>query len=440
MAKVINPKAAGIDIAAKEHFVCVPNSESNNKGKVKSFGSYTKDLYAISAWLKENEITTVAMESTGIYWMELFFVLKEAGFEVLLVDARHIKNVPGRKTDVLDAQWIQKLHSYGFLRGCYQPENLMRTLRTLVRRRSQLIKDMTTSTNRLVKALEQMNLKTKQVISDIHGKTGRAIIQAIIGGERKAKNFLKYKDRRIKASDNEFQLALEGNWKEEQLYLLELENNSYKFLKNELSKLDAKIEVVLKQLTLNQKVLPEKQRTTKSKNAPKFNVKGYLQNLYGVDVTKIYGIKEGSALTILSETGKDLKKKFPAEKQFLSWLNLVPDTKISGGKVLSNGMKKKKNKAGQAFREASGTLWRSKNPLGEKLRSKKAKKGAGPAIVSIANKLASIYYNMVTKKLEFEPGKLVQHKKQILLNRINYFERKANEMRVIMEKEVSLVI
>ncbi len=169
-------------------------------------------------------------------------------------------------------------------------------------------------------------------------------------------------------------------------------------------------------------------------------MKGYLQTLYGVDVTKIYGIKEGSALTILSETGKDLKKKFPTEKQFLSWLNLVPDTKVSGGKVLSNGMKKKKNKAGQAFREASGTLSRSKNPLGEKLRSKKAKKGAGPAIVSIANKLASIYYNMVTKKLEFEPEKLVQHKKQILLNRINYFERKANEMRAIMEKEVSLVI
>lgn len=437
MAKVINSNAAGIDIASNVHYVCVPNPNPKEEyGIVKSFGSFTRDLHDIVSWIKEHKVSTVAMESTGIYWTELFFVLKESGLDVILVDARHIKNVTGRKTDIKDAQWIQKLHSYGFLRGCYQPENVMRTLRTYTRRRSEIIRDMSKSTNRQLKALEQMNLKTKQIITDIHGKTGQAIINAILNGEREAKKFLAFKHPRIKACDEDFVLALEGNWKAEQLYLLEIENNTYHFFEKELRKLDIKIEETLQQLTGEEIINTTKGSKPKSKNSPMFNAQEYLKSLLGVDVTNIYGIKENAALKIVSETGIDLKRKFPSEKQFLSWLNLVPNNKISGGKILSSKMKKKKNIAGQTFREASSTLWRSKNPLGEQLRSKKAQKGAGPAIVSIARRLAIIYYNIVTKKKEFEPEKLKKNRKKAIINKISYYERKVLEMREKYEMEL----
>lgn len=437
MANIINEKSAGIDIASKEHFVCVPNSDPNEEGIVRSFGSYTKDLNAIADWLDEHKIETVAMESTGIYWMELFFTLQKRGFEVILVNAHHIKNVPGRKTDVLDAQWIQKLHSYGFLKGSYQPENVERTLRTYVRRRREVIRDMSKSTNRQIKALEQMNLKLKLVLSDIQGKTGKSIIKAIIGGQREARSFLKYKDSRIRASDEDFVDALEGNWKEEQLYLLELEDKVYKFLGEQLKTLDKKIEEVLQTITEQKVVVEIEKKVTKTKNSPAFKATNYLATVLGVDVTAIYGISEIGALTILSETGCDLGKKFKTEKQFLSWLNLVPDLKVSGGKVLSTRMRKKKNRAGQAFREAASTLWRSKHALGDKLRSKKAKKGAGPAIVSVARTLASIYYHMIVKKQEFDPSKLRKDRERQLIHKINYYERKALEMRRQYSKEVA---
>lgn len=439
MTNVINPRAAGIDISSKDHYVCIPHSNPKENGEVKVFGSYTKDLHAISNWLIENEISTIAMESTGIYWIELFTILKEKGFEVLLVNAHHIKNVPGRKSDVMDAQWIQKLHSYGLLRGSYQPNNQLRTLRTLTRRRGEIVKDMTRATNRLIKSLEQMNIKTRQVITDIHGKTGTSVIKAILAGERDATEFLKYKDRRIKASNADFVNALEGNWKEEQLYCLELAQVTYEFLANQLEKLDCKIEEVLKliQETIKSEIEDVELLKYKPKNAPRFNARKYFKNILGTDVTNIPGIKENGALSIISETGYDLEQSFPTEKQFLSWLNLVPNNKISGGKILSKKMKKKKNKAGQAFRESASTLWRSKTPLGIHLRTKKAKRGSGPAIVSTARKLASIYYQMVVKKEEFNIDKMKNDSEKSLLNKMLYYERKALKARELYEKRVA---
>lgn len=430
MSKLIFPFAAAVDISAKEHVACVPDM-NNEYGEVRKFGSYTRDLHQIAEWFREHKIETVVMESTGIYFLELYSVLGDYGFDVVLVHAAHAKNVPGRpKTDVKDAQWLQKLHSFGLLRGCFQPDNQLRTLRSLVRLRSRIINDMTTTTNRIVKCLEMMNIKTKMVIKDIHGKTGKAVVKAIVGGERNAENFLKYKDRRIKASNEDFVLALEGNWKEEQLYILEREYELHEYLQKSQEKLDLKIESTLEQmLPTKKKVENVKVLKTKTKNSPSFNAKYYFINLLGVDPTEIYGIKETGALKILSETGIDLKAKYPTEKQFVSWLNLVPDTKISGGKLLSQKMRRKKNRAGQAFREAANSLWRSKNPLGDKLRSKKAKKGAGPAIISIAKKLAAIYYTMVTQQREFDPQKLVKENSTLLLKRMLYFEKKAKEAR-----------
>lgn len=439
MANIINSKAAGIDISSKEHFVCIPAVKAKDDGEVRTFGTYTEDLHEIAKWLKENKITTVAMESTGVYWTELFSVLQDYGFEVLLVNAHHIKNVPGRKTDVKDAQWIQKLHSYGFLNGSFQPDNQLRTLRTFVRRRTEIVRDMARATNRLIKSLEQMNIKTSQVITDIHGKTGTAVIRAILSGERKAKNFLTFKDGRIKSSDEDFVKALEGNWKEEQLYCLQLAQETYDFLKGQLRGIDGKIEQILEIIQKStgiEKVELEPIKH-KPKNSPMFNAKEQLKNILGVDVTKIYGLKEGSGLVILSETGYNLEQKFPTEKKFLSWLNLVPDKKVSGGKVLSKKMKKKKNAAGQAFRAGAATLWRSKNPIGDQLRLKKSRNGAGPAIVSTARRIAIIYYNMVVNQEEFDPSRFKTENEKALLNRLNFFERKAEEMRREYEKKVA---
>lgn len=286
-----------------------------------------------------------------------------------------------------------------------------------------------------------MNIKTKLVISDIHGKTGTSVIRAIINGERDAENFLKFKDVRIRASDEEFILALQGNWKEEQLYLLKSQYEMYKFLDQQRQELDVVIEQVLCVLAdsiCKDTKVNEKKKKAKTKSSPMFDVQKYLRGILGVDPTEIYGIQENAALNILAETGYDLKAKFPSSKQFVSWLNLVPDTKISRGKVLSSKMKKKKNKAGQVFRQSASTLWRSKNPLAEKLKSKKAKKGAGPAIESIAKTIATIYYNMITKQQEFDPENILKENSQKLENKIKYFERKAQELRILYEQNGGL--
>lgn len=439
MAKLIFPSAAAVDISSKDHFACVPIPDSDY-GEVRQFGCYTKDLHEIANWFKEHKIKTVAMESTGIYFLELYKVLMDYGFEVVVVNAAHAKNVPGRpKTDVKDAQWLQRLHSFGLLRGCYQPDNEFRTLRTYVRERKKLTEMMTTATNRMLKSLEMMNIKTKMVISDIHGKTGTAVINAILKGERNPHKLLQHKDRRIKASNEEFVLALEGNWKDEQLYILNQQYKTYIFFNEQRQQLDLRIEKTLILLSdsigrqVNVVKDLETKRSAKSKTSPDFDVQKYLKGILGIDPTEIYGVRESSALTILSETGYDLKSKYPSVKHFVSWLNLVPDSKISGGKVISQKMKKRKNKAGQAFRQAASTLWRSKNPLADKLRSKKAKKGAGPAIIGIAKTLATIYYNMVVKQEEFDPSKVLKDNSERLKSKILYFEKKAQEMRKLYE-------
>jgi len=425
MSKIINLNAAGIDISSKEHYVAVP--EDRSKQSVRCFQSFTDDLHDLAKWLKECKIKTVAMESTGVYWYHLYTVLLEYSFEVYLVNAYHVKNVPGRKSDVSDARWLQQLHSFGLLNGCFQPDNQTRSLRNYVRQRKQLITQISTDVQRMQKALEQMNIKLNNVIRDIQGKTGMTIISSILNGERDPQVLARYKDPRVKASKEKLIKSLKGNWREEQLFNLKQAYEHYLFLKRQLAECDKECERLVNEMSDND-VPPKKIKSgVKQKNNPNFNVSQHLYNALGVDVTQIYGMKSTTALTVFAETGSDLKNKFPTEKQFLSWLNVVPDNKITGGKVIYSKVKRKKNKAGLAFRDAANSLWKAYNPLGEYLRRKKAISGGRKAVVATARKIASIYYKMVTEGVEFDP-RVLEFKTQ------EYLKRKLKRLEKSLEK------
>jgi transposase len=425
MAKIVHPNAAGIDIASNIHYVAVP--EEKCKDNVRSFKGFTRDLHALANWLIECNVDTVAMESTGVYWYHLYTILLEYGIEVYLVNAYHVKNLPGRKSDVCDAQWLQELHSVGHLKACFQPDNLTRALRNYVRQRKMLVQEMTTETQRMQKAMIQMNIKLHDVISDIHGLTGTKILTAILSGERDAKVLASFRNDRIKASEATLVKSLEGNWREEHIFDLRMAYERYKFNEKQLREYDQKCEEIVEKLA--NPSIPEKEiePLPVKKNQPNFNVEQHLYRVYGVNVTRIYGYKQTTALTVLSETGPNVKQKFPTIKQFVSWINVVPNNKKSGGKILSSKMKKKKNNAGQAFREAANALWNAKNPLGDYLRSQKAKSGSGPAIVATAKKIATIFYIMVTEGIEFDPYILDG-------NRQKYLQKKAKNMEKALER------
>jgi len=383
------------------------------------------------------------MESTGVYWFDLYTILLDYDFEVYLVNAHHVKNVPGRKSDVSDARWLQQLHTFGLLRASFQPDNITRALRNHVRQRKSIIQQMTRETQHMQKAFDQMNIKLNNVIRDLNGKTGTKIITAILEGERDPKKLAQHRDWRIKASEQTLIKSLEGNWREEQVFNLQLAYDHYTFLQKQLKQCDAESEKIIKKMTRGKSLKKKKDKVQKSKNNPDFDVTQYLHAALGVDVTQIYGIKEITALTIFSETGANLKEKFPTEKQFLSWINVVPNNKITGGKVISSRVKKKKNVTGQAFRDGASALWRAKNPIGDYLRRKKAKSGSKKAVVATARKIAAIYYKMVTEKVEFSPLELTKGKEQYLLKRLKKLEMAKEQTKMLLsgyQKTNSLVI
>lgn len=432
---IVNPDAAGIDVSATMHMVAVPPDRCSES--VRQFGSFTEDLEQLADWLQECEITTIAMESTGVYWKQLFTILIARGLKVCLVNARHVKNVTGRKTDVEDARWIQKLHSCGLLRSCFLPDDATESLRSLVRHRKSLIEDSTRYVLRMEKAMELMNIKIHSVISDIMGKTGRAIVEAIIAGERKAENFMRYVDPRIKADPVNLVKSLTGNWRREQLYLLKDNYDLYGMLQQHIHSCEQEIESLLQlQVAVgNDGIiepipnLPQKPKKKKSKNTPIFNVTAYLEKIHGVDVTTIYGISESSALEILAETGADLSK-WETDKHFISWLNLCPNNKITGGKLISSMiLKKKAGAASQAFRAAANSLQKSDNYLGHYFRRKKAKGGNKYAIIATAGKLAAIYYKMVRHKEPFKPIDSDQYQRQYKSAKIAYLEKQLAKLK-----------
>lgn len=439
---LINPNAAGIDVGDTLFAVAIP--PGRDTVCVKEFGAFTCDLKSISAWLKQCQIESVAMESTGVYWKSLFAVLIQDGFDVSLVNARHTKNVTGRKSDESDAVWIQKLHSCGLLSSCFLPDEPTETLRTLVRFRKNLTQDSTRYILRVQKSLELMNIKTHTVISDMVGKTGTAIIEAIIAGERNPENFIPFIDARIKADKATLLKSLEGNWRKEHLTTLKLSFEMYKILQQKIIEcekeieetlqhfLAAKNEGIIEPIANNEKKIPAKDKKKlkkKTKNQPAFNTRAYIQKIHQVDVIEIYGLSEISALEILAETGTDLSK-WPTEDKFVGWLNLCPNNKISGGKLISSTrLKKKPTLAAQAFRAAANSVSRSNHWLGDYFRRMRAKGGNKYAIVATARKLAIIYYKMVRYKKDFNPVDLKQYQEKYKIAKIAYLERKLAQLK-----------
>lgn len=437
---LINSNAAGIDVGDTLFAVAVP--AGRDVECVKQFGAFTCDLKSISAWLRQCRIETVAMESTSVYWKPLFSVLVRDGFEVFLVNARHTKNVTGRKTDESDAMWIQKLHSCGLLSSCFLPDEQTETLRTLVRFRKSLTQDSTRYILRMQKSLELMNIKVHTVISDITGKTGTAIIEAIIAGERNPEKFLPFIDSRIKADESTLLKSLEGHWRKEHLATLKLCYEMYKILQQKISECEKEIEETLQEYlvaknegviepmdNIEKKSTGKKAKKKKNKNHPFFNTGAYLEKIHQVDVLDIYGLSETSALEILGETGTDLSK-WDTEDRFVSWLNLCPNNKKSGGKLISSTrLKKKPNLASQAFRAAANAVSRSNHWLGDYFRRMKAKGGNKYAIVATARKLAIIYYKMVRHKQKFNPMDLNLYQEKYKAAKIAYLERKLAQLK-----------
>ena len=428
---VMHPFAAGIDVSVSEHVVAIPDGLWPER--VRKFGTMTSDLKELSAWLKACDITTVAMESTSVYWKPLFSHLLSEGFELCLVNAKVAKNISGRKTDESDALWIQKLHSCGLLPSSYLPESEQEALRTLVRFRRSLVQDCSRFINRIQKSLELMNVKFQTLISDIMGQSGRAVLEAILAGERNPEAFLPLLSKRIKADRASIIKSLEGNWKSEHLFTLKECYDFWKYYQLKIGEIDIEIEQHLQRYEAktnhgetqgNQSKVPDIQIKKKDKNHPGMDVRGYLNRIHGVDVLAMYGLSDIGGLELLSETGTDLSK-WPTEGHFVSWLNLCPNTKISGGKVLSSKVAKKKtNQASQAFKQAANSIQRSDHWLGDYFRRMKAKGGNKYAIVATANKMARIYYKMVTQKVAFQPLDLKQYQSQYNQAKIAYLERK----------------
>lgn len=396
----INKMAAGVDIGSKSHFVAVPDGCADVC--VREFQSFTSDLHELANWLKSCGVTTVAMESTGVYWIPLFELLEARGFEVLLVDARHVKNVSGRKTDVLDCQWLQQLHTYGLLNGAFRPTEQVCALRAYLRQRNMLIQKMSSHIQHMQKALSQMNIQLHNVISDITGETGMKIIRAIVGGERDTMKLASYRDYRCKSPLEIIQKSLTGHYRDEHVFALSQAVELFDIYQNKIMACDEQIESQLSTFESKDQVERsiKKKPVKKSKNAPSFNLSSHLIRMAGVDLTGIPGIEAYSALKIISEIGLDLSR-WKSSKQFASWLGLCPGNKVSGGKILGGKSKRTGNYAASALRMAASTLHHSQSALGAFFRRLKARIGAPKATTATAHKLAIIIFNMLTTRSEY---------------------------------------
>ena len=400
----ININAAGIDIGAQKHYVAVPRGRDSKGRDVRHFDTFTADLYALVDWLKQCHIDTVAMESTGIYWIPLFEILEKNGFEVRLVNPRSIKHAPGRKSDVVDCQWIQQLHAYGLLTSAFRPDEQINVLRAYHRQRTMLVNHAATHIQHMQKALEQMNLKLTNVISDITGTTGMKIIRSILAGERNPKKLVKHRDPRCKKSDKEIAKSLHGNWRDEHLFALQQAVALYDFYQTQIEVCDQQIQAQLCRFEDRSHGGEPPPFTGKSKGSGKrlsFDATEHLYRMTGVNLTQIVGLNTPTVLTIIAEVGLDMSR-WPTSKHFASWLGLCPGSKISGGKNFSSKSKPSANRAAHAFRMAAYSLHRSQTAIGAFLRRKKAQLGAPKAITATAHKIARIFYEMLKNRTEYK--------------------------------------
>lgn len=407
--QVVHPNAAGIDIGSESHFVAIPPDRDANP--IREFGSWTADLYNMADWLKEHDIQTVAMQSTGVYWISAHEVLEQCGLEVYLVNARGTKNLPGRKSDVQECEWLRKLHTYGLLRNSFRPQEQIRAIQTIWRQRDRLVKDCGRAIQQMQKALTKMNIQLANTISDISGVSGQAILRAIVAGTRDPIELAKLRDRRIAASEEEIVQSLQGNWKEDVLFELRQVLEAYDFFQNQISACDRELakymaEVPSREIPEKQDVpegsqlLPSAKQSRRSKTPKKnrlgFDLAAELHRTMGVDLTSIDSIDVKVAQVIFSEIGPDFSA-FPTENHFASWLTLAPQRDISGGKIIRHIPSAGRNRVANALRMAAQSLWHSDSYLGARYRRLRARLDGKKAVKAMARYLACLVYRMVTK-------------------------------------------
>ena len=393
-----HPNAAGIDIGSAAHFVAVPPDRDDEP--VREFASFTTDLHRLADWLDACGVDTVAMESTGVYWIPLYELLESRGFTVLLVNARHVKNVSGRKSDVLDCQWLQQLMSFGLLHSAFRPAEQVCVLRSLSRQRTMLLRSQGRFVQHMQKALTQMNIQLANVISDVAGETGQKILRAIVAGERDGLALAKLKNSRIRASEADIAKSLQGSWRAEHLFALKQALDAFDFCGTQLAECDAQIQAQLQALHVREDEPAKGKKRGRARNAPKFDLRTQLFQMCGVDLTRIDGIDVTTALVVVSEVGADMGK-FPSDKHFASWLGLCPGTKITGGKVMSGKTKRCANRAAQALRLAAAALRSSRSALGAYYRRMCARMDKPKAVTAAAHKLARLIYAMLSHGQEY---------------------------------------
>jgi transposase len=438
--RVTNPHAAGIDVHAAVHWVAVPPGSApppppdhppHLPAHVRSFGACTADLHQLADWLARCGVTTVAMESTGIYWVPLFELLESRGVEVYLVEPRQAKHAPGRpKSDVLDCQWLQRLHSYGLLTASFRPAEQVVVLRGYLRQRQMLLRYAAQHVQHMHKALEQMNVKLAEVVSDVTGLTGMAIIQAILAGERDPRALARLRNVNCKRTEAEIARALQGTWRAEHLFALRQAVALYEFYGQQLRECDAQLKAQLEAFADRRQGRPRPARSRPSRkrpHGPAFDVGGALYRLAGVDLTVLEGIDEVTALVLLGEVGPDVSR-FPTAKQFTSWLGLCPQHQASAGKVRGRRVRRGGNRAGQALRMAAQGCHHAKHALGAFYRRIQARAGGPKALVATARKLAERVWRLLRYGQEYVCQEVAAYEAAYRERLVKGLARKAREL------------
>jgi transposase len=417
---IVHPDAAGIDVGGSEHWVAV--SPERDPEPVRCFGCFTADLREMAQWLLEKGVRSVAMQSTGVYWMPVLEVLEQHGLEVFLVNARHTKNVPGRKSDVEECQWLLKLHTFGLLNNSFQPTDEIRIARALWRQRGNLVADASSAIQRIQKALIEMNVQLSSVLSDISGVSGRSIIRAILQGERDPWALAALVQPEVRATLEDIAKSLEGNWRKELLFVLRQEVELYRTYQEKIHDCDLELrehlESIGSKVDLQAQPIGPKPKGKKSgRNTPQFDLRTELYRITGIDWAQVNGLDVVTAQTVMAECGADLSA-FPREKQFASWLGLVPTNEQSGGKILNRRTRKVVNRAATAFRIAATSLLRSQSYLGAQYRRLRTRLGAPKAITAMARKLACLFY------------RLIKHGQQYVDKGMEYYEARYREQQI----------
>jgi transposase len=417
---ILHPDAAGIDVGGSEHWVAV--SPDRDAEPVRRYGCFTADLQAMARWLAEKGVRSVAMQSTGVYWMPVFEVLEQQGLEVYLVNARHTKNLPGRKSDIQECQWLLKLHTFGLLNNSFQPTDEIRIARTLWRQRGNLVAEASGAIQRIQKALVEMNVQLTSVLSDISGVSGMTIIAAILKGERDPWHLAALAQPGVKAIPADIAKSLQGNWRKELLFVLRQQVELYQIYQEKIAACDIPLRQHLEsfgsKVDLEERPIGPKPKGKKgSRNAPEFDLRTELYRITGIDWAQVNGVDVLTAQTVIAEAGADLSA-FPSEKQFASWLGLCPTNEQSGGKILNRRTRKVINRATVAFRSAASTLIRSQSYLGGQYRRLRTRLGAPKAITAMARKLACLFY------------RLIKHGQQYVDKGAEYYEARYREQQI----------